>query len=40
MLHPVGAVFVLLNQWAAVLRHVRGQPSEWRGGRYVARKIR
>lgn len=34
-LHPVGAVFVLAIQWVALLGHLRGRPSEWRGRRYV-----
>lgn len=35
LLHPCGAAFVLINQWAGLIRHLGGRPSEWRGRRYL-----
>lgn len=35
LLHPVGAAFVLVNQWSGLMRYLSGRPSEWRGRRYL-----
>ncbi len=35
LLHPFGAAFVLVNQWAGLIGHLGGRPSEWRGRRYL-----
>jgi hypothetical protein len=32
--HPVGVVALLVVQWAALWRGLRGQPSTWRGRAY------
>lgn len=34
LLHPIGAAWVLVNQWTSLLRQRLGRPSEWRGRRY------
>ena len=34
-LHPLGAMLVLAIQWVALVRYLRGRPSEWRGRRYL-----
>ena len=39
LLHPVGALCVLLIQWSATLRFVRGAPSSWKGRSYTAAGI-
>ena len=35
-LHPLGVAALLVVQWAALLRAVRGRPSTWRGRAYPA----
>jgi hypothetical protein len=35
VLHPLGALLVLAIQWAALLRHLRGRPSRWKGRAYA-----
>jgi hypothetical protein len=34
VLHPLGVAALLVVQWAALLRAVRGRPSTWRGRAY------
>ena len=36
LLHPLGAFALLLVQWAALVRMLRGQPAMWRGRAYPA----
>jgi len=36
VLHPFGVAALLVVQWAALLRAVRGRPSTWRGRAYPA----
>jgi hypothetical protein len=35
LLHPIGALLLLALQWTALLRHLAGGPSRWRGREYV-----
>ena len=35
LLHPLGACLVLAIQWTALLRHLRGRPSRWKGRAYA-----
>ncbi len=35
LLHPFGAALVLAIQWTALVRHLLGRPSEWRGRAYL-----
>lgn len=37
VLHPAGVVGLLIIQWAALVRALRGRPSTWRGREYPAR---
>jgi hypothetical protein len=34
LLHPVGVMMLLAIQWHALVRHLAGRPSEWKGRRY------
>ncbi len=36
VLHPIGIVALLVVQWAAVVRSLRGRPAVWRGRAYPA----
>jgi len=36
LLHPVGVLALLVVQWAALVRSLRGQPATWRGRAYPA----
>ena len=36
LLHPVGVAALLVVQWAALLRSLRGRPATWRGRTYPA----
>ncbi len=36
LLHPVGVVVLLAIQWHALVRHLAGKPSEWKGRSYRA----
>lgn len=36
LLHPIGVALLVTIQWAALVRHFRGRPSEWRGRSYSA----
>ncbi|WP_158747214.1 glycosyltransferase family 2 protein [Acidisphaera sp. L21] len=36
LVHPVGVAGLLVVQWAALLRMLRGRPATWRGRAYVA----
>lgn len=36
LLHPVGVAALLVVQWAALLRQLRGRPATWRGRAYTA----
>ncbi len=36
VLHPFGVVALLVVQWAALLRQLRGRPATWRGRTYPA----
>jgi len=35
LLHPLGVLALLGIQWAALIRHCRGQPSVWKGRAYA-----
>ncbi len=37
LLHPLGILALLVVQWSALLRAVRGRPATWRGRAYPAR---
>ena len=36
LLHPLGIVALLVVQWAALVRFLRGRPAMWRGRAYPA----
>ena len=36
LLHPLGVAALLVVQWAALLRSLRGRPATWRGRTYPA----
>ena len=36
LLHPVGVLALLVIQWNALLRHLAGKPSQWKGRDYGA----
>lgn len=36
LLHPVAVIALLLIQWTALIRSLRGRPSEWRGRHYAS----
>jgi hypothetical protein len=36
LLHPLGAVALVVIQWHALARHFRGKPAEWKGRSYAA----
>jgi hypothetical protein len=35
LLHPLGVLALLLIQWHALIRHLAGRPSEWKGRSYA-----
>jgi hypothetical protein len=37
LLHPLGVAALLVVQWAALIRSIRGIPATWRGRAYPAR---
>lgn len=39
LLHPLGVIALLAIQWLALVRSVRGQPSEWKGRSYAASSV-
>jgi len=36
LLHPVGILLLLVIQWMALVRSLRGKPAEWKGRSYSA----
>ncbi len=40
LLHPLGVLVLLVNQWQAAFRHWRGQPARWKGRAYGAAPLR